>query len=250
MDPLIVAHRGAMTEAPENTLPAFDKAVSYGVDGIEFDVQLTADNCPVVYHDATLDKITRAGTAISDFTLAQLTGFDWGRWFSDEYSGLGIPTLDDVLTRYGGRTRLMVEIKSSPDPALREKNYQLAALVVEAISNLVPRNRITDIFVLSFDPEIIKSAYINDPTVNYILNLEVPETDPGRLNIDPEILYGYCIEHSLIHHAFADTVRGQNRILMAYSCNDAPTLRRLMEFDPDVIMTDDPGNRFWKEFDL
>jgi len=247
--PLIVAHRGAMAEAPENTKPAFDKAISYAMDGIEFDVQLTADDCPVVFHDSHLEKITRPKQSISDLSLHELSAYDWGKWFSPDYAGLKILTLDDVLKNYSARTRLLIEIKSSPDRQARDRNLRLASMVVEAVRNLVPNQLISEMFILSFDPEIIKSAFMNDPYLNYVLNLEVPVTDASRLNIDPDILCGYCIEQRLLSREFIEDIHDDDRIIMAYSCNDEATLRHLLKLDLDVIMTDDPGHSIWKQFD-
>ena len=55
--PWLIAHRGAMAEAPENVEAAFDLAFCRGVDGIEFDVQLSADHVPVIFHDDSLERI-------------------------------------------------------------------------------------------------------------------------------------------------------------------------------------------------
>ena len=68
----IVAHRGIATEAPENTLAAFQRAIDLGADAVELDVRLTADQIPVVYHYFYLDENTSVSGPIFDFTLAQL----------------------------------------------------------------------------------------------------------------------------------------------------------------------------------
>ncbi|MGB4916244.1 MAG: glycerophosphodiester phosphodiesterase family protein, partial [Propionicimonas sp.] len=69
---MIWAHRGARRQAPENTLPAFRRAVELGAEGVEFDVQLSADGIPVVIHDETLDRTTDGHGRVVDHTLAQL----------------------------------------------------------------------------------------------------------------------------------------------------------------------------------
>lgn len=250
MIPLIIAHRGAMTEAPENTRPAFDKAVSYAVDGIEFDVQITSDGCPVVFHDSTLAKFDEKSKSISDFTFQDLSAYDWGGWFSEQFKNEKILTLDQVLKCYGHKTRLMIEIKPSPKAETQNLYYQLAAMVVESIRNNIPNDLIPNMYILSFDPEILKSAFLNDPDLNYVLNLNSPQIDQGHVNIDPELLCGYCIEHTQLSRQFVEHVHHYEKLIMTYSCNTEETLRHLLGFDLDVIMTDDPGNRMWKQFDL
>lgn len=239
-----------MTEAPENTKPAFDKALQYRADGIEFDVQITKDRVPVVFHDATLEKINGSVKSIPDFTLDELLECDCGSWFSENFKNEKMLVLDQVLKDYGSCTRLMIEIKPSPRPETKNLYYELAAMVAGQVRNLVPRNRVPNIYILSFDPEIIKSAFMNDPELNYVLNLHTSLMDQNCLNIDPEILCGYCIEHTLLNREFVENGHDEDKLIMTYSCNSDKTLERLLALDVDVIMTDEPGHDMWKEFDL
>ncbi|MFL5789999.1 MAG: glycerophosphodiester phosphodiesterase, partial [Actinomycetota bacterium] len=70
--PVIVAHRGAPTERPENTLAAFEAAIAAGAGAVEFDVRLTADGRPVVLHDATLDRTTDGAGLVREHALAEV----------------------------------------------------------------------------------------------------------------------------------------------------------------------------------
>ena len=79
--PLIIAHRGASAEAPENTLAAFRRAIELGADGVEFDVRLAADGVPVVIHDATLERTAGLKRRIADLTSDELAKIDVGSWF-------------------------------------------------------------------------------------------------------------------------------------------------------------------------
>lgn len=248
MKPLIIAHRGAMAEAPENTITAFKKALKYRVHGIELDVQITKDHQPVIFHDQSLQQIIGSPKCISDFTLEELYLYDWGSWFGEAFKNEKIPTLDQVLTDYGSKTRLMIEIKPAPKKELKNLYFDLAAMVTQQIRNLVPRDRVPDMYILSFEPELIKSAFVSDPHLNYVLNLSAPRLDQRRLNIDPELLCGYCIEHTLLDRHFVEKSHRENKLVISYSCNSFETLKRLLELDIDVVMTDDPGNNIWSEF--
>jgi glycerophosphoryl diester phosphodiesterase len=94
----LVAHRGASAEAPENTLPAFQRAALLGVDAFELDVRLTADGAVVVHHDRTLERTTHLTGPLIARTLAQLR------------DGTNIPTLDDVLGAFPSMP-MLIELK-------------------------------------------------------------------------------------------------------------------------------------------
>ena len=89
---LVWAHRGAGKYAPENTLPAFQKAIEMGADGIELDVRMTKDNQCVVIHDETIKRVSNGNVQVKDSTLEELREFDFGKGFT-EYGKVQIPTL-------------------------------------------------------------------------------------------------------------------------------------------------------------
>lgn len=83
--PLIIAHRGASTVAPENTIASLRKAIDSGADGVEFDVRLSKDGVPVVIHDATLLRTACMNERVADLTAEQLSQIDVGSWFNAAY---------------------------------------------------------------------------------------------------------------------------------------------------------------------
>lgn len=130
----VIAHRGASGQAPEHTLAAYDLAVAQGADFIEQDLQLTADGVLVVLHDATLDRTARGPAdsctgPVATKTLAQLRRCEVGSWFNEanpamakpEYEGLPIPTLAEVVARYGTDVRYYIETKApEAQPGMEE----------------------------------------------------------------------------------------------------------------------------------
>ena len=88
----IWAHRGARAEAPENTLPAFELAIEQQADGVEFDVQFTADNELVVIHDETVARTTDGQGRVVAYSLAQLQRLDASAG-KPEFAGVKIPTI-------------------------------------------------------------------------------------------------------------------------------------------------------------
>src|SRR5215204_6586712 len=91
---LVVAHRGASAEAPENTLAAFRLALEQGAPAVECDVHLSADGSPVVIHDETVDRTTNGKGAVAALTRAALRGLDAGSWHGPGFAWEPIPTLE------------------------------------------------------------------------------------------------------------------------------------------------------------
>ena len=109
---MVVAHRGASSTQPENTLTAFDAALRAGADVVELDVRLTADGVPVVLHDADVAVTTDGNGWIHELTLDQVKALDAGRGSGTTER---IPTLEealDVAAGHGGAVNL--EIKNLP----------------------------------------------------------------------------------------------------------------------------------------
>ena len=114
MPPLIEAHRGDSSNAPENTIAAFERAIRLGVASIELDIHPCNDGTLMVIHDDTVDRTTDGSGAVSDFTVEQLLCFDAGAKFSPEFKGERIPRLTEVLQLTANtNTLLNIEIKAS-----------------------------------------------------------------------------------------------------------------------------------------
>jgi len=132
--PRVFAHRGGCALGPENTIAAFDRGLAAGADGLELDVQLSADGIIVVCHDETLDRTTDATGRVAARTAVELSRVDAGYRFADSGGqhpfrgqGVGIPTLREVFERYP-EIPIIVEMK--PDTV--EMGRALVAAVVAA----------------------------------------------------------------------------------------------------------------------
>ncbi len=142
--PLLVGHRGAMAVAPENSMPAFAAGWKGGADILELDVQLTADNQVVVFHDIELDMKTGVSGRIADYDAAFLQRLDVGTYFGAEFAGVQIPLLAEVLAWAKGRVALMIELKHSPPHFNAELDRQTV--------NLIEKYKMEDeVVVSSFD---------------------------------------------------------------------------------------------------
>jgi glycerophosphoryl diester phosphodiesterase len=112
--PLNIAHRGGYVLAPENTIPTFLSAISYGVDLIESDVFLTSDGVPILHHDWTVNRTTDGTGLVTGFTLAEIKQLDAGIYFGPEWAGTRIPTVEEAYAAVLPDARFFMEIK---DPA-------------------------------------------------------------------------------------------------------------------------------------
>jgi glycerophosphoryl diester phosphodiesterase len=135
--PLIIGHRGASADAPENTLTAFALAREQGADGIELDVQLAADGVPVVIHDETVDRTTDSSGPVRSFSSGALRE-------------LGVPALTDVFSALGADLLYNVELKT-----MRPRTADLAKAVFRDIAT----HRLeAAILVSSFNPLALRAA--------------------------------------------------------------------------------------------
>ena len=130
--PMVIAHQGGNLLRPGNTLLAFDHAMSLGVDVLEMDVHLSADEQLVVIHDATVERTTNGRGAVNEMSLADLqlldAGFHWpfsGAEHPYRTQGVFIPSFKQVLDRYPAQ-RLVVELK--------EDNPRLAQALCDALT--------------------------------------------------------------------------------------------------------------------
>lgn len=125
--PLVIAHRGASGSHPENTLPAFLRAIALGSDLIELDLRMTKDGHVVVIHDASVDRTTNGKGLVAELTLAQIKALDAGFSFTPDggktfpFKGLGItvPTLEEVLLALPEQL-LMLEVKVGTTRMVRQ----------------------------------------------------------------------------------------------------------------------------------
>lgn len=109
--PLIIAHRGDVTNAPENTISAFKKAQELGADGIELDVRLTKDEKLVVFHDRRLERTSNGAGPVNHSNQDEILRLDAGSWYSPEFMDEHPPTLDEVFESLPSDFLINVELK-------------------------------------------------------------------------------------------------------------------------------------------
>ena len=122
-EPIVLAHRGLMRQAPENTPAAYISAFELGF-GIEVDVRFTADNELVMLHDTSLDRTTDGQGALSEKSHQEILSLDAGRWFHPSFAGQKIPTFTETceLAAKHGRCDVLIGLDIKEEqPPIEEK---------------------------------------------------------------------------------------------------------------------------------
>lgn len=146
---LVVCHRGASLQAPENTLASLEKAIELGAGAVELDVRPSRDGVLYVMHDATVNRTTNGTGRISELASDDIDKLDAGSWFGPEFAGEHVPRLDRFLDACKGRIATYVEIKEG-DPA-------------EIRDMLALRGMLGDAWTFSFDQSIRAEARAKVP---------------------------------------------------------------------------------------
>jgi glycerophosphoryl diester phosphodiesterase len=115
----VIAHRGAHQGIPENSLPAYQKAIDLGCDFVEIDVRTTKDGKFVSVHNANIDNYTEGKTgSVKSMTLAELKAMDIGLKTGEEWKGTQIPTFEEILGLCKGKIGIYLDLKDAPIPEL------------------------------------------------------------------------------------------------------------------------------------
>jgi glycerophosphoryl diester phosphodiesterase len=155
---LIIAHRGNSSVAPENTLPAFAKALAAKADLVELDYHHSADGVPLVIHDDNLDRTTNAQELLGkkkvlvvDLPAAELARLDAGLWFSDDFKGTKLPTLVESLAAIQAGSTTLIERKAGD-----------AATLVKLLEH---EKLIDQVVVQAFDWDFVKECRKLSPSL-------------------------------------------------------------------------------------
>jgi len=234
----IVAHRGLSSKAPENTYYSFDLAIARGVNHIEFDVQLTKDKEIVIIHDEAITRTSDGQGMIKEKTFNQLLEFDFGSWFSKEFSNAKIPKFSDVLDKYKN-VNFVIEIKSA-EPELVERVMSVISSNKYWESKIFKsKNENPKIIFCSFIPEQIKALrkFSNDIVVGFL----VKEISERVFSFSKEFdLDGIFPFHKLIDEESLKKLKKEKYLISSWGFQHIEEAYRLIELGVDGITVDWP----------
>jgi glycerophosphoryl diester phosphodiesterase len=264
-----IAHQGGEDEVPSNTMYAYERALRLGADMLEVDIHTTADGELVVLHDATVDRTTDGTGRVYDMSLAEIQALDAGynlvpgegteagRPASDypfrgvrtgkrkpprgfKPADFRIPTLDEVMAAYP-RVPINIEIKGAADSDVDSflRNAEGLAAFLNALG------RTEGIIVASFNdtaltrfhelaPQIDLAPAIGG-TAGYVLGGQRPPEGTVAFQVPME--FGGI---TVVDEQFVDRAHGDGYAVHVWTINDEPTMRQLLAWDADGIMTAEP----------
>ncbi len=230
--PVIYAHRGASAYAPENTGAAFRKALDMKADGIELDVHLSKDGHVVVIHDEKVDRTSNGKGLIRDLKLDELKSLDFGAWFSSEFAGEPIMTLDEVLSLLDGWDGILnIELKSG---------YVLYDNIEQKVIDLLRQHkRIEKCIISSFNHYSLLEIKKLEPALKIGLLYSAGLVDPWKY----AKMVGAEAIHPFFSSAQAPVVKGcsdNGIIINPWTIDQPEIIKALTQFGVDGIITNVP----------
>lgn len=234
---LVVAHRGASGYAPENTLASFDLAVEMGADFLELDVRLTKDGHFAVIHDEKVDRTTNGRGYVKDFLYEDLKQLDAGSWFSQKFSGQTIPSLTDVLNRYRGKIKFLIEVKD-PSKQLGIANKLAKELVLHKMDN----SGQMEVIVQSFDIAFLKqfNRLLPNVPLGVLISYKHGLTAEKQLKDFSSFASYINPNKMLVTRKFVRKIHQHGLKIMPYTARDKKTVQHLRAMNVDGIITDYP----------
>lgn len=230
--PFWIAHRGAGTLAPENTLAALRVGAGHGWRAFECDVKLSADGVPFLMHDATLDRTTGEDGRAGDRPWAELSRLDAGGWHGRAFAGEPPPSLDAVA-RYVQRNGFALDVEIKPTPGTEAATGgAVAAACARAWHGAG-----TPLLLSSFHPEALQGAMQAAPALPRALLLE--SLEPGWFDMARTLGCAAVVtEHTIMDAALLARLHGAGLRALCYTVNDAEAAQRLIALGVDGLISD------------
>lgn len=223
----ITAHRGSSSEAPENTLPAIQAAIDSFADYVEFDVQQTMDGEIVILHDSNLRRTSGQNEFIWNMTFEELRQLDMGGWFSENYAGTQIPTLEEAIALCKGKIRMNIEIKA---------NSHFKDLEEKVVALLQKYDVENQCVIQSTEySSLVKVKSLDDSiTTGLILMGAYGEFEESKM-VD-----FFSIRSTFVNRRMVESAHKNGKAVYAWTVNTKNEIRRMKVLKVDNIITDRP----------
>lgn len=234
--PKIIGHRGACGYAPENTLVSIQTAHDMGVEWVELDVKLTADDVPIICHDDDLLRTTGHEGLVKDTPYSAIRELDAGSWFADSFVGEQIPTLEDaveLITELG--MGLNLELKPCPG-----REIETAQIALDHMTRMWDDHN--NILVSSFSEIALENAADmlgGDWAIGYLFN-ETPENWKDMAKHLGASTININGNHDDLKREFVEDIIDEGYGILAYTINNPMRARELITWGVDGVFTDEP----------
>jgi len=237
-NPIIVAHRGASQDAPGNTMPAFTLAWEQGADAIEGDFHLTKDGHIVCIHDGNTKNVANTNIVVRESTFAELRRLDVGRRRGEAFTGVTIPTIEEVFSTIPDQKTIYIEIKCGAEilPALLDKIKK---------SGL----KETQIVVICFQEQVLQELKANAPQYKAIWLCGFKKDDAGKISPSLEtvletlerIQADGLSSNIAIPDPFVEAIKKQGYEWHVWTVDDLKTAKRAKALGVKSITSNIPG---------
>lgn len=227
---LIIAHRGASAQAPEHTMVAYKKAVDQGADFIEIDLLLTKDGQLIAFHDRAVDRTTNGTGEVSDYTVKELKELDAGRWFSGEFEGEKIVTLEEIFQVFGQHTNYYIETRT----------YSKQLVMEEDLLSLIKKYELeNNVIIQSFSVMSLQKIHKLDKDIKVsqlILPQDIQSTNFADVNQYASIV---AVDSSVLDEKLFKKIKDHNldiHVFFMDASTEEEEQRRIQDFDIDGVL--------------
>lgn len=236
----IIAHRGANRYAPQNTLPAFERALQLGVDGFETDVHLTKDGVPVICHNYTINETSNGIGSIASYNYEDLRKLDFGGYYAPQFKGTKIPSLDEFLelVKQSDISVMNIELKGP-----RDKKTEFIPEIITAVK----AHNLTDRLLISgFDTYILKAVKDCDKRIRTGYLYGMPHCDNYANMMFPiahaKKIGAYALHpmSCFVNKAYVKAAHREGLKVNVWTVNSEDRIRFMINCGVDGIITDCP----------
>lgn len=235
---MIVAHRGASGDAPENTMPAFNLAWEQGADAIEVDVHLTRDGRIVCIHDDNSKKVSNAKIVVRSATLAELRRLDVGSHRGAAFKGTAIPTIEEVFSTIPDKKTIFIEIKCGAE---------IISPLLEAIGKSGLKSE--QIVLISFREKVLQELKQRAPEykVSWLCSFKLDKTNEATPSLETVLEKLAFIQadglssNTKISEPLIAAVEQHGYQWHVWTIDDLETARRMKALGAKSITSNKPG---------
>ena len=223
---LVIGHRGNAVLAPENTLPAFEKAIELGADYVELDVQESKDGVIVVTHDANFSRTCGYNGNIWEMDYAQIASLDAGKKFNVSFTGTKVPTLDEVIKLCKGKVKLLIELKTNGH------EVDLAGRTLQVVKD---NDALDQIMIHSLSYEELEAVKEKEPKVKcgYIITIAL-----GNYENLPAADF-FTIETTTATSDYVESIHKAGKFIFAWTVDNGDDIEKVLNAQVDGIITND-----------
>lgn len=237
----VISHRGANLDAPQNTIPAFERSIEIGVDGFETDIHLSSDGIPVVCHNYTIDETSNGKGEVKSMTYDELRSYDFGSWFNEKFKGTKLPSVEEFLTlcEKADIEIMNIEIKPPLDGDM--------SIVAKTIDMVKAHGLFDKLLISSFSADVLVECKKVDPNckTGYLYA-------PNNKHCFTHMLFGYVefakkIKADYLHpHFLSVNSRYVRRLhkhgigINVWTVDKEKIASKLIKLGVDGIITNDP----------